>query len=266
VPPDSGEAADPHPAGIETLVPVGRQVDLTKPAGTEIAPADGLIPERRVRVADWAWQHVRGDVDTYEISFPQESPAPSLPKSGTRCRYDRPSSLVLLAPGMHLKLLEGPGDEADHDLGFSHLATALPSDRVLHVEVTNPAPERGLYRLRVEWTNARYSNGAECSLFAPLPTPIFPGPLSDLIHNSPGPSDPPGEGWLPVYPLGGFQRVRIEGDRLSDVISASAELPVTVRMFDPATGVMLADSTPLTSDDAMTARIPTASCRAQRSP
>src|SRR4051794_19427143 len=56
----------------------GRLVDLVKPdPRAQVAPAGYLHAAFRSLAMPWAWQHVTGDVDAYDVAVPPAQPPPA---------------------------------------------------------------------------------------------------------------------------------------------------------------------------------------------
>lgn len=250
LPPDWGESRDPQ----------GRVVDLVADPNVKIEPAGPWFPEKRVLAADWAWQHVAGDVDVYRVIVP---PVPGPPAGHVACRFDNLGRLIVRAHPMTISIpslgLSGLGSVV-----HANLRQALPNGGSVLVQVSAPAPPRRLYRLEAQWEGTRYYTQSECdelgrqmSLIRRL-TPegeleILKGIIALQGGRFPGfPGPDPGPTELP--PLGDFRVIRFEnGGPLDLIVSSPGDQPVLARLFDPS-GVLVGEGEGL--DEATAGKTP----------
>ncbi len=242
LPPDWGEAQDTlDPQGVG-----GRLVDLVTPdPAAKVTGATLFSPATRTLTKDWAWQHVQGDMDYYDVWIP---PSANLPFA-TSC--DTPARLQLDAYDMHLQVVAPAGMpgppilvvEGDNTVEVTDLKTHFPGGHV-YVRVKSITGQRGVYRLHAEWYDAHYYTAAECKAYhdfiaylkgltmpadyPPKPLP-WPDPLSD-----------PSIDQLPLFGLGGYRLVVAGGDTLAGAIASAAQQPVIGRVYD-LDGVLLGE-------------------------
>ena len=238
LPPDWGESLDAQG---------GRLVDL---AAVSPEPETVFGPENRGLEMDWAWQHVPGDVDTYDVVVP---PVDGPPPGHISCEFDQRGRLIVRAGRMNLDLpdLNETGGPVLIDL-----QSALPNGGHVLVEVRNAPDKRDFYRFGADWDNSRYYTQLECdglreqlrvwkSLFPSRPADVLKGIIAftrsgDLIE--PGAPDPSP---MELFALGGYRPVQVqEGDIFDAIIASVAGQPVIARLYDES-GIMLGESVAL---------------------
>ncbi|RME81687.1 MAG: hypothetical protein D6775_12960, partial [Caldilineae bacterium] len=259
LPPDWGEDQE---QGL--MVHGGRLVDLKTPDAAAIVTPEQHYkhPESRYLQKDWAWQHVVGDADYYDVWMP---PAKTRPPGQPVCEYDHEAELRVTAYGMHLRAGTSylPGDavaEADDVVEVSNLNAQFP-DGHIYVRVVNPTDHRGFYRLEAEWSDGQFYNPDECAFLHSIKSgwlkvmghpalnlqSVFV-PQIDLVN------PPPFSSQLSLFGLGAFQPAAIPqaGAQRSDtttlaatgafdvLVSSAADQPVTARLLD-ADGVLVAE-------------------------
>src|SRR5262249_12838104 len=123
--------------------------------------ATDFAPAKREFQADWAWQHVVGDVDKYVITFPGVTQVPS---DHTACRFDQAPLLTIHAPGMHLHSDE-LGEDQNELIRLDALQSRFPSGGTITVLVTprSDGRPRGLYRLTAHWRDGLYVTPEKCA-------------------------------------------------------------------------------------------------------
>ncbi len=246
LPPDWGEDQD-------TINPYtgkgGRLVDLFTPvSNTVVITETSMYPSSRSLTEDWAWQHVKGDLDYYDVWIPPVKTQP--PIHQPPCEYDRPGELRLTAYDMRLQVVAswGPGpivmlaDENDF-VTLTGLNGKFPSGHA-YVRVQNPADQRGWYRLQAEWTDAKFYTPVICSIlrakdqmagFAAINWKAVYFPRLNLPDPSPMLDQ------LSLYSLGGYKPVGMEqAGALNAVVSSAADQPVIARLYD-MNGVLLGE-------------------------
>lgn len=241
----------------------GRPIDLVSDPRVRIEPADMWFPENRELAADWAWQHIVGDTDTYLVTVP---PVAGPPAGHIACRFDNLGRLFIRAHPMTVSIpalgLTGQGSVA-----FANLRQALPGGGTLTVQVSATTPPRRLYQLEAEWEGTRYYTQSECdelgrqmAMIRRL-TPegeleIMKGIIAlqggRIPGQGPWPGPDPGPTELP--PLGDFRVIRFEnGGPLDLIVSSPDGQPVLARLFDPS-GVLVGEGEGL--DEATAGKTP----------
>jgi hypothetical protein len=239
--------------GQDTLDPDGvggRLVDLVTPD-----PAAQVTPASRILTKEWAWQHVAGDIDYYDVwILPVQVPPPI--HLLTPC--DKPGLLKLDAFDMHLQVLDQTGNlviEGDDAVQLTSLNGQFPSGHV-YVRISNKSMQRGAYRLRAEWRDGHYLTIDECAVQQDVQTSIknFGYPLLNLEallfpFPFPGPDPEPIIDQMPLFGLGGYKLVSLElGDTFDAIISSAAGQPVIARLYD-GDGVLLGEGVVLGEGD-----------------
>lgn len=239
----------------------GRTIDLVSDPRVRIDPADMWFPEERVLAADWAWQHVAGDTDTYRVIVP---PVKAPPAGHTPCRFDNPGVLAIRAFPMTISTSYGNGSGV---LIIGNLRTILPNGGAVVVQVSATGTPRRLYQLEAEWEGTRYYTQVECeelrrqmAMIQRL-TPegeleIMKGILAleggRIPGTGPWPGPDPGPTELP--PLGDFRVIRFEnGGPLDLIVSSPDGQPVLARLFD-ASGILVGEGERL--DEATAGKTP----------
>lgn len=215
----------------------GRVVDLQTPDPQSQVEPPKIVPpgyptaERRRLVMPWAWQHVAGDVDRYDVRIPKAK----LPGSfQLPCKYNQPASLELRADARIVG--EGWAFDSAGAMVVVGLTSQFPDGHV-RVQVTAPqGTPRGVYRLDADWHDAVIMSPEQCSAraafeqalkdaagtivpisFVPLP---YPDPAVEIIQ--------------PVLEGGtAFGLLRLgQASALSLETVSQEEGPVTVRVYD----------------------------------
>lgn len=137
----------------------------------------------------WAWQHVRGDADTYDVRLRRVKARPA---GQPACEYDQEGSVEVEAAGMQLDVtIAAPGGGATVVSRPGRVVLSEPNGQLptghLPVAVRHPAGKRGVYRLSATWRDSRYLAPDECErtrkLFAALgPRRYAPLSVSDIVH------------------------------------------------------------------------------------
>jgi hypothetical protein len=238
LPPDWGESRDAQ----------GRTLDLT--AVTPIPPTT-WFPEKRVLAADWAWQHIASDTDTYKVIVPAVAGPPA---GHVSCRFDNPGRLSLRAHPMNISV-RSPSRSGTGFVIVDNLLQLLPNGGTVLVDVSAPAPPRRLYRFEAEWEGTRFYTRGECdelgrqmAMIRRL-TPegeleIMKGIIALQGGRFPGQGPWPGPDPAPTElpPLGDFRVIRFEkGGPLDLVVSSPGDQPVLARLFDKS-GVLVGES------------------------
>jgi hypothetical protein len=234
--PDWGEGMDA--AG-------GRIVDLVTPElGTQVVSYKVPSYETRSRTKDWAWQHVVGDVDIYDVVIP---PVKEKPLGYVPCPYEMEGELTLEAYGMILSV-PALGLEGIDTLTLTNLNANFPTHHI-QVLVRHPSNSRGIYRLQATWNDAGYFT---------VPCPLFRTPVDiERVIGTPldlGETYRPGLGCAATIPdiqpmtllqLGGYRAIQIDEEGLLDtVLSTVGDRPVIARLYDDR-GVLVGEGTAL---------------------
>jgi Concanavalin A-like lectin/glucanases superfamily len=253
LPPDPGESSD----GTG-----GRPVDLVDDGpGLVTTPgqvgADNDIPAQRKRTMPWAWQHVQGDVDLYDVYIPSPTPAPPFPDS-SKC--DQPAQLELSAPDERLTVvfITSGNDEVT----VPNLAPGGPQHYL--VSITPAAAKRSVYRLTATWSDAIHVPAGTCALreakaklqqvnSTVLTKPPFGG-HPNVIALDPSIVEQPWTGG-PVYSQGGYTALIANGPSADLVISSPAGEPVSALLLD-SDAVLLAETTPIPVGASIQANVP----------
>jgi hypothetical protein len=113
MPPDWGEDMDNDG---------GRLIDLRTPAPNTLPSTNPDAPYREI-YADWAWQHVPGDVDIYKVIVPIPQVHPTGGEvSPIGCKYDHYDELEISAPDMEILVpAAGSSGKAKNYLKFKRL-------------------------------------------------------------------------------------------------------------------------------------------------
>ncbi len=253
LPPDWGEDQDAiNPFSGKG----GRLVDLVTPDPATVVVSETLMHRAsRSLTKDWAWQHVKGDLDYYDVWIPPVKTQP--PIHQPPCEYDTPGELRLTAYSMRLQVVAswGPGpivmlaDENDF-VTLTDLNGKFPSGHA-YVRVQSPTGQRGWYRLQAEWTDAKFYTPGICGLlrtkdkmagWAAINWKSVYFPQLDIPDPSPVASQ------LSLYSLGGYQPVGMEqAGALDTIVSSAADLPVIARLYD-MDGVLLGEGVALGSE------------------
>jgi hypothetical protein len=258
LPPDWGEdqdTLDPNGTG-------GRLVDLVTPdPDTQVSGETPGVGALRILTKDWAWQHVTGDIDYYDVWIPpiQDPPPDYAP---TDC--DAQGRLRLYAHDMHLRVRNASGTliaEGNDSLELADLNAQFPDGHV-YVRVSSITDQRGFYRLRAEWRDAHYYSVEECEALKALQQSIkdFGYPivsLETLLYPFPfpGPGPEPIIGQVTLFGLGGYKPVAVEqGNTFDATISSMAGYPVVTRLYD-GNGILLGEGVVL-GDENIDARVP----------
>lgn len=264
VAPDWGESRDSQG---------GRTIDLAT-----LPPLPGADPrlrreaqsqweaESRNLAADWAWQHVAADADTYRLILP---PVPAPPPGHTSCQFDALGRLVVRAFPMSVSI-SALGVSGAGVVVAGNLRQSLPNGGPVTVQVTASGLPRRLYQLEAEWEGSRYFTPSECEelrqsmrdLRALTPRgelELLKGILAFQRSGVPaGPFPWPGPDPAPTElpPLGDFRAVRVEnGGPLDLIVSSPESQPVVARLFD-GLGVLVGESAGLDEATAVTTRAP----------
>ncbi len=264
LPPDWGEDADA--LFLQGKGP-GRPVDLNTPDAAAQVWNDSLynivsIANRRLE-KDWAWQHVKGDVDYYDIWFPAAT-APGPPAGHVACTYDVDPGLTIEAQGMKLYYPTGdpglPSLLSAEDSVTLDLATNPPlggpfPDRHVAVQVASKTGQRGFYRLNATWNDGAYLTGVQCAAVAVWQKASgykFIDWKSVYIPQLNLPDPPPEASQLALFGLGGYKLVQAgQGGTFDAILSTKNDQPVLARLYD-ANGILLGES--LVQDEASVGR------------
>ncbi|HEX6865316.1 MAG TPA: hypothetical protein VF414_20985, partial [Thermoanaerobaculia bacterium] len=231
----------------------GRTLDLT---AVQPTPPSYWFPEKRLLAADWAWQHIAGDTDSYRVILP---PVAAPPPGHVSCRFDNPGRLIVRAHPMTISSSLGNGSGVI-------VRTAPPGGGAVLVSVTASGARR-LYRFEAEWEGSRYYTRSECdelgrqmAMIRRL-TPegeleIMKGILAleggRIPGTGPWPGPDPGPTELP--PLGDFRVIRFEnGGPLDLIVSSPNDQPVLARLFDQS-GILVGEGEGL--DEATAGKTP----------
>ncbi|MEA2558995.1 MAG: large repetitive protein [Acidobacteriota bacterium] len=235
----------------------GRTVDLT---AVQPIPASFWFPEKRVLAADWAWQHIAAETDTYRVIVP---PVPGPPPGHLSCRFDNLGRLIVRAHPMTISSSLGNGTGV---IVAGNLRAALPNGGAVLVSVTASGARR-LYQFEAEWEGSRYYTLSECdelgrqmALIRRL-TPegeleIQKGIIALQGGRIPGQGPWPGPDPVPtdLPPLGDFRVIRFEkGGPLDLIVSSPDGQPILARLFDKS-GILVGESKGL--DEATAGKTP----------
>jgi len=250
LPLDWGEADDAkHIKGVGG----GRLVDLVTPDPAADVESHTLPDyQSRALVRDWAWQHVAGDVDYYDIWIPPVAPRPS---DKPLCEYEMPGGLSLEATSMALSVPSQGLQDGDY-LEIGNLNALFPNGHVL-AEVRHPTNRRGFYRLQATWNDAGYLTKRECDLLRTLEAMrrrlsgrIEPNWRSVYVPALDRPDPAPEVFGVAVRQLGGMQPVRPGAAGTFDaVISSFRAQPVLARLYG-MDGVLVGEGKPLGAESA----------------
>lgn len=242
LPPDWGEVADTKPGG--------RIMDLVTPdPATEVFTGQSsqgwpMQPYRRL-TADWAWQHVAGDADTYTVLFPL--PAASQANAlAFACKYNEPPALELRAFDQRI-IVPSLGLEGNGYLEVTGgLSGKFPGGKARVMVLAGPKRPRHVYRMTAKWRDALYLSPSECAARADfeaalkasamtvptnMPPFAFPNPQPDPELISPTLGAGVVYAYIPPGAAGSLDIVAIALD----------EQPVVARVYN-LDGVLLAES------------------------
>ncbi|NOZ06473.1 MAG: hypothetical protein GXP41_09025 [Chloroflexi bacterium] len=258
LPPDWGEDQDT----ISQYTGVGgRLVDLVTPDPDTVVVTETLLHRARRRLTkDWAWQHVKGDLDYYDVWIPPVKEQP--PIHQPPCEYDTEGMLRLTAYGMRLQVVANWGTLAHPEIVFladqndavtlTNLNGKFPSGHA-YVRVQSPTEQRGWYRLQAEWNDAKFYTPVVCSIlrakdkmsdFAAINWKSVYFPQLDIPDPSPVANQ------LSLYSLGGYQPVGMEqSGTLDTIVSSAGDQPVIARLYD-MNGVLLGEGVALGEESA----------------
>jgi Concanavalin A-like lectin/glucanases superfamily len=260
LPPDPGENQDV----LNQLSQGGRLVDLVTPNPETDVYIDkyfGLDVENRELEMPWAWQHVTGDIDYYDVRIP---PAKERPPGQPVCEFeggtlDIDAYLEIQAQGMRVRV---PAKSINQEnlVGLGDLNSKFPFGHVF-AWVQSIAGNRGAYHLDARWHDGAYLDEAQCAyaIAMILMHRRVSGlkaidwrsvyiPQLDLPR-------PPEIAQVDIYELGGFQVIEMgQAGILDSVVSSGLEQPVGVRLLDNE-GVLLGESLAF-SEGKLGARIP----------
>jgi hypothetical protein len=237
----------------------GRLVDLVSDPRVQIEAPTMWFPEKRKLAADWAWQHVVTDMDSYRIVFPRVQGPPA---GHIACQFDNPGRLLVRAFPMDLSI-RSPSKFGHGLVILDDLLQSFPNGGTVVVDVSAQAPPRHLYQLEAEWNDTRFYTQNECdelrrqmAMIRRL-TPegeleIMKGIIAVQGGRYPGQSPWPGPDPDPTElpPLGDFRVIRFEkGGPLDLIVSSPEGQPVLARLFDE-TGVLLGESEGLDEETA----------------
>jgi hypothetical protein len=244
LPPDPGEGADlpPRPG----FPAPGRLVDLATPA-----PETYVAFAERELLMPWAWLHVAGDVDLYDVALP---PVHTRPDGQPACQFDEDASLVLYADDLRVRAVDSgrSGTTSGLTIPLAELTGRYAGGHVM-VQVRSADGHRAVYRFDADFHDGIYLNPEDCerrrkilkwmkdveNTYAPVdlthPDPRFPG----------DPAAPPGADPIVLPALGGYEVVELDdGGALDALVSSPAGTPVVARLFDTS-GVLVAEGAPL---------------------
>ncbi|HEV8579010.1 MAG TPA: hypothetical protein VGX68_07985 [Thermoanaerobaculia bacterium] len=260
LPPDWGENQDT----LNDLGQGGRLVDLVTPnPETDIYNTKyfGIDVEHRELGMPWAWQHVTGDIDYYDIRLPlaKERPPGQLPCEFKGQPLDLDAQLEIQVQGMRIRIPAKSINQQDL-VGLESLNQQFPFGHVF-AWVQSIAGNRGVYHLDARWTDAVYLDPAQCAYAASVivlrqKAAGLKGidwrsiyiPQLDLPR-------PPEVDQVDVYDLGGYRLVEIgQAGSLDSVISSGFDQPVGARLFD-SEGILLGESLAV-GEGKLGARIP----------
>jgi hypothetical protein len=207
----------------------------------------------------WAWQHVAGDGDRYDVTFP---PGANRPRRGKDTTCDVNTVLELSATGM--KLTAG-GKSAVGDLDVT-LPDAKFPDRHALVDVTNPSGVRDSYQFVASWTQGHYYTRRACELMeavarlaarlhnrGPLAS-VIPVPRKDIVTFDPAARFERFS--VDVYAQGGFRGLKFKATSVDAVISAPAGQALEGRLFD-SNNILVGETIPVADDHVGGSRVPT---------
>jgi hypothetical protein len=226
LPPDPGEPFD---------ATGGRLMDLRTPDLKAKVYSDGS----RSLVADWAWQHVPGDEDVYNILVPQP---PAGITTHIPCPFDQPAKLDVSAPAMQLDV-GGKTFTSEFTLKQKDFHTGE-----INVVVRNPSPTgRGIYQLHASWTPTKLFNPGDCAaILKHFKDIASTGPLRSidpLPHPDPA---TPIEQWVEQIDFGSSMskaasiRAAAPIRTLEILVASESGLPLRARLYTRS-GVLVAE-------------------------
>jgi hypothetical protein len=237
LPPDPGETADNTG---------GRIVDLATPDPKAVTkPPVFFSGEKRKLEMPWAWQHVAGDADVYQVLVPKTLAR----QSGIFfCKYNQPANLQIVAFGMRISV---PALGLVKKSGL--LIDPLPSSPDGKVKVIIENPElnvRGAYQFSAEWEGAQFYDQNQCAELEAIvqklratrwtlppmefrPRPLPEGdPILDIRE-------------IKLRPVGDYALLTLPaGDTIDMVIASEADTPISARLYS-LSGILLGESTAL---------------------
>jgi hypothetical protein len=245
LPPDWGEPMDTKG---------GRIVDLATPAPKAlVTPRDLFHGERRRLQMDWAWQHLAGDVDIYQVLTPKGiGGGPGVVVFA--CKWNRLARLRLSAPGMRITV-PGAGIVKESSVELDHLES-FPDHKV-EVIVENPVLNgRGAYQFSAEWEGDKIHSVSECgqldTLMQHLKESLWTVPVMEFPpKQKPDPTIAVRE--IRFSPLGDYMLINLpSGDTIDMVISGEKGKATSARLYSPS-GLLLGESSTL--DEGLRANI-----------
>jgi hypothetical protein len=244
MPPDWGEDMDNDG---------GRLIDLRTPAPNTLPSTNPDAPYREI-YADWAWQHVPGDVDIYKVIVPIPQVHPTGGEvSPIGCKYDHYDELEISAPDMEILVpAAGSSGKAKNYLKFKRLHMNFP-DGIIMVYIKHPDPvKRGAYKFNARWIDEQFYSEAECNLVTSVHnalnkrlneiTMTYPKPFIDLKDPKPQPFGNIRLDELPLTQAGSSIILHnMNSNSLNLGIGITAAFPVRALLFNE-TGMLMGES------------------------
>jgi uncharacterized delta-60 repeat protein/uncharacterized repeat protein (TIGR01451 family) len=263
-PPGAGRIVDLDPSnGTQTPTPPGPELDHSH--DHDLDDSDELLPDRHTRDMNWAWQHVAGDVDYYDVEFPPASATgPPPPQPGDLpCRFNADADLLITAFGAELTpVTDAPFTYlSGGSLSFINLSQSFPGGGTIRVEVRNGNPaKRDLYQFSAQWTDSKYYSAADCealrqdmlniqSLFPGRQEELYKGIIAISHFEEGGFTFPPRPLPDPIELRDGGTILPVVFDGLPDsiILSSPIDQPVSGRLFN-RDGILISESFRLRDD------------------
>lgn len=248
LPPDWGEPQDV----VDAQGKGGRLVDLVTPdPAAEVHDYTLPLYQSRYLQKDWAWQHVKGDVDYYDVWIP---PVKARPRDYPACEFNIEGALMISAYGMNLTVPATGASDVD-SLTLTNLNVQFPG-RHVYVQVRHPSGQRGFYRFEAYWNDGGYYSRDQCALLRAIKASLNRTygmdvnlrsiyiPQLDLPYPAPETRE------VTIFEQGGFQPLRPNiGGTLNTIISSLGDQPVMARLYDQD-GVMIGEGKQLGEESA----------------